>query len=85
VKASLEWLVALKKIKGSVDGPAISDDADQAYSMKNMTDSLLYILEDLFEPDRDYSWLTLHQKRYHGLNSKLSDLSEGFQTPKLQR
>jgi hypothetical protein len=52
VKSSLERLLALKSRKGLVDGPAISDEAGRAYSTKDMTDSLLEILEDLFESDR---------------------------------
>jgi hypothetical protein len=49
----LESLMALKRRKGFTDGPAISDDGGKAYSTKDMTDSLLEILEDLFESDRD--------------------------------
>jgi hypothetical protein len=52
VKASLERLMALKRQKGFVDGPAISDDTGRVYLTKDMTDSLLEILEDLFESDR---------------------------------
>jgi hypothetical protein len=35
-----------------VDGPAISDQAGKGYSTRDMTDSLLEVLEDLFESDR---------------------------------
>jgi hypothetical protein len=52
VKASLERLMAFKTTKGFADGPAVSDVGGRAYSTKDMTDSLLEILEDLFESDR---------------------------------
>jgi hypothetical protein len=52
LKASLERLMAFKSRKGFLDGPAISDEAGRAYSTKDMTDSLLEALEDLFESDR---------------------------------
>jgi hypothetical protein len=52
VKASLERLMALKATKGFTDGPAISDVEGRAYTTKDMTDSLLETLEDLFDTDR---------------------------------
>jgi hypothetical protein len=52
VKSSLERLMALKGRKGFRDGPAISDVAGRAYSTKDMTDSLVEILETLFETER---------------------------------
>jgi hypothetical protein len=35
-----------------IDGPAISDEKGRSYSTKDMTGSLLEILEDLFDSDR---------------------------------
>ena len=37
----------LKAAKGLVDGPAISGQAGRGYSTRDMTDSLVEILEDL--------------------------------------
>jgi hypothetical protein len=52
VKASLERLMALKGRKGLVDGPAISDNTGRVYLTKDMSDSLIEVLEDLFDSDR---------------------------------
>jgi hypothetical protein len=52
VKESLERLISLKARRGFIDGPAISDMAGRAFTTRDMSDSLLEILEDLFETDR---------------------------------
>jgi hypothetical protein len=45
--------MALKSRKGLTDGLAISDSAGQVFSAKDMMmDSLLEVLENLFESDR---------------------------------
>jgi hypothetical protein len=44
--------MALKATKGFTDGPAISDIDGRSYSTKDMTDSLVEILEDVFDTDR---------------------------------
>jgi hypothetical protein len=52
VKSSLERLMALKKRKGLVDGPAISDEAGRVFTTRDLLESLTEILEDLFDSDR---------------------------------
>jgi hypothetical protein len=52
VKASLERLMALKATKRFPDGPALSDVEGRAYSTKDISDSLVEVLEDLFDIDR---------------------------------
>ena len=51
VKVSLERLMDLKTTQGFVDGPAISDPGGRAYSTRDMSDSLIEVLEDLFDTD----------------------------------
>jgi hypothetical protein len=74
VKASLERLMAFKTTKGFSDGPAISDIGGRAYSTKDMTDSLLEILEDLFDSDRglfpvDITSKEMMRERYQAFRS----------------
>jgi hypothetical protein len=52
VKSSLERLMVLKRRKGFVDGPTISDNTRQVYLTKDMLDSLLKALEDPFKLER---------------------------------
>jgi hypothetical protein len=52
VHASLSRLMTHKTSMDVIDGPAISDEKGRSYSTKDMTGSLLEILEDLFDSDR---------------------------------
>jgi hypothetical protein len=52
VRDSLDRLMKLKAATGLLDGPAISDQSGRGYSTRDMTDSLVEILEDLFVSDR---------------------------------
>jgi hypothetical protein len=52
VKASLKRLIDHKASIGFIDGPAISDETGRAFSTKDMLDSLVEIVEDIFDSDR---------------------------------
>jgi hypothetical protein len=52
VKASLQRLMHHKARNGFTDGPAISDSVGRAFSTRDMSDSLVEILEDVFESER---------------------------------
>jgi hypothetical protein len=52
VKASVARLMSHKSGLGFVDGPAISDSNGQAFATRDMSDSFVEILEDLFDSDR---------------------------------
>jgi hypothetical protein len=74
VKASLERLMALKATKGFTDGPAISDLAGRALSTRDLTDSFLEVLEDLFDSDRglfptDVVSKEVLRERYHAFRT----------------
>ena len=52
VKMSLRRLMDLKAAQGFVDGPAVSDPRGRAYSTRDMSDSMVEVLEDLFDNER---------------------------------
>jgi hypothetical protein len=52
VQDSINRLMKAKAATGLLDGPAISDHAGKSYSTRDMTDSLIEILEDLYESER---------------------------------
>jgi hypothetical protein len=53
VKKSVSRLMDLKRTQGYEDGPAISDERGRVLSHRALNDSLLEVLEDLFDSDRD--------------------------------
>jgi hypothetical protein len=53
VKKSVFRLMNLKRTQGYKDGPAISDVRGKVLSHRALNDSLLKVLEDLFDSDRD--------------------------------
>ena len=53
VKASIERLMNLKASQGFVTGPAISDMRGRILSHRSLNDSLLEILDDLFDSHRE--------------------------------
>ena len=74
VKVSLERLMALKKRKGFVDGPAISDDTGKVYTTRDLSEALTEILEDLFDSDRrlfppDITTVELLRLRYQAFRT----------------
>lgn len=52
VQRSLKRLMDFKAARGMSDGPAIADLGGRAYSTRDMSDSLIEILEDLFDSER---------------------------------
>jgi hypothetical protein len=52
VKASLTRLMSHKLSIGFTDGSAISDSTRRSYTTKDMSNSFLEILKDLFDTDR---------------------------------
>jgi hypothetical protein len=74
VKASLERLMSLKATKGFTDGPAISDLDGRVFSTRDLTESFLEILEELFESDRglfpaDVVSKEFMRERYHAFRT----------------
>jgi hypothetical protein len=74
VKASLARLMTHKTSIDFIDGPAISDKKGRSYSTKDMTDSFLEVLEDLFETDRhlfppDITSKEILRERYQAFRS----------------
>jgi hypothetical protein len=53
VRKSVSRLMALKQTQGYEDGPAISDERERVLSHRALNDSLLEVLEDLFDSDRE--------------------------------
>jgi hypothetical protein len=53
VKATLARLMAFKRTLGCVNGPAISDLGGRVYLHRALNDSLLDVLEDLFDTHRE--------------------------------
>jgi hypothetical protein len=54
VKASLERLMAYKATIGFKNGPAISDIKGRSFSTRDMLDSFLEVLEDIFDSDKGF-------------------------------
>jgi hypothetical protein len=52
VRESLERLMAYKATIGFKDGPAISDIKGRSFSTRDMSDSFLEVLEDIFDTDK---------------------------------
>ena len=44
--------MSFKTSMNVINGPAISDEKGRSYSTRDMTDSFVEILEDLFDPER---------------------------------
>jgi hypothetical protein len=64
----------LKARRGFKDGPAISDLSGRSYTTRDMSDSLLEILEDLFDTDKtlfppDITSVEILRERYHAFRS----------------
>jgi hypothetical protein len=53
VRASVRRLMEFKRSQGSIDGPAISDLRGNILSHRSMNDSLLEVLEELFDTHRE--------------------------------
>jgi hypothetical protein len=53
VKTLVLWLIDLKRTQGFIDGPAISDMYGKVLSHRALNDSLLEILEELFDTHRE--------------------------------
>jgi hypothetical protein len=64
VRRSLERLMVMKSKKGLVDGPAISDLEGRVYCTRDMSDSLLEILEDLFDTHRHLFPIDITSKEF---------------------
>ena len=53
VIVSIQRLIEFKRTRGCVDGPAISDLAGNVFSHRALNDSLLEVLEELFDSHRE--------------------------------
>jgi hypothetical protein len=74
VRSSLERLMSHKASIGFKDGPAILDAKGRAFCSKDMSDSFLEVLEDIFDTDRglfpaDITSKDLLSKRYQAFCS----------------
>jgi hypothetical protein len=74
IRSSLKRLMDLKAQKGFVDGPAISDIHGDVFTTRDMSESLVEILEDLFDTHRELFPLDITSRE------SLKDRYQAFRT-----